>query len=130
MSQEWPRRRDVREMLLTIGKVLTKNAFFDIDGELLSRDEMEDKGYAVITSQDFDRDFLTEVRDLVRDGSCLANALLAIAGAEEAEEPLLETQVSYVPAIVPPPHIGDRQAFFAGVAAAQLPPPAEEHFSF
>lgn len=60
MSHEYPRRRDVRERLLDIYEVLHAN-FDDL-------------------AEDFDRDFLTEVRDLMRDGIDLETAVVVVAG--------------------------------------------------
>ena len=87
MSKPYPRRRDVREMLLSISKLLDQHGYIEVDGEIVSRDEAaEDHGFDLVPHVDFDKDFLNEVRDLMRDGVCMADALFAIANSEEVEE--------------------------------------------
>lgn len=71
MSKQFPRRRDVRERLLSIYDVLHAN-FDPADG-------------------DFDRDYLTEVRDLLREGADLEPSIL-LAGPDEPKIEMSEEE--------------------------------------
>lgn len=88
---QYPRRRDVRDMLLQISSLLEYKGFVDTDGEIVTTAEAEtDYGLEFVPYVDFDREFLAQVRDLMRDGADLAGALFAIANAEEVEEEMAE----------------------------------------
>lgn len=77
--KQWPRRRDVRDMLLAIAALMDRNGFIEVDGEIVTPEKAP---YV-----DFNLEMLTQIRDLMRDGVSLGDALLAVANAEETSEP-------------------------------------------
>lgn len=71
MSKQFPRRRDVRERLLAIYDALHSN--FDPE------------------TMDFDRDYLTDVRDLLREGAEVETAIL-LSGQEDPKIEMTEEE--------------------------------------
>lgn len=85
MSHLYPRRRDVRARLQQLHETLRAEAHYELDGELHTTASLVDSGVTIIDIVDYDRDFLTAVRDLMRDGVFLEDAVMAVAFGDEDE---------------------------------------------
>ena len=69
MSKAYPRRRDVRARLFELYNVVNANIFIDDEGEA-----------------EFDREFLTSVRDYMREGAEFETAIMASADGYEPSQ--------------------------------------------
>lgn len=63
MEKPYPRRRDVRRLLLQLSDLLDRYGIVD------------DPDVDIVPYADFDREFLSELRDMMRDGMTLGEAL-------------------------------------------------------
>lgn len=85
MSKLYPRRRDVRARLKELHEALRAEAIYEHAGVLMSEADFEANGFDTVEIVDYDRDFITAVRDLMRAGANLEDAVMVVPRGDEDE---------------------------------------------